>query len=154
MRILNSLVYPKFRIRKRARKITLQYDGANFNVVSDRQVSMAPPPSDPIADHQTETGFWVSVSDNNGRVLYRRVMQSPQTLGAEVYTKDPAETLFRVGAGAPTILEVVIPDMAEGMHLRLFGSSTDAEGHLMPATQILHYPLTKESKKEANHGLR
>lgn len=152
MRALRNLIYPKFRIWKRARKLLLEYDGITFNVVSDRRVRMAPPPSDPIADFQNQSGFWYSVADRNGRVLYRRVIAPPLLNGIEVFTNNPAEQLYRLdGAARKVTLVLVIPDLAEGIRLEIFGSRRDADGRLLPAAPLVSVPLRKAEEQGDHH---
>lgn len=124
MRSLRELIYPKFKIQKRARKLLVEHDGQSFRVISDRKVDMAPPSSDPIANYQAEQGYWYSVSDAQGRVLYRRVLAASQFQGIEVFTNNPAEHLYRLDAQKwPILLSLVIPDLALGVRLDLFGPS-------------------------------
>jgi hypothetical protein len=127
----------------------VEYDGNAFRVLSDRRVRMVPPQSDPIADYQQQTGFWYSVVDLSGRVLFRRVIPAPPVFtGTEVFTKNPDEHLYRLAA-APitTTLVLVFPDFAEGARLEIFGSRRDPDGRLQPASSLAALPL-----KETTHG--
>ncbi len=153
MRSLRNLIYPKFRMWKRARKLMVEYDGSTFRLVSDRRVKMAPPPSDPIADYQDQTGFWYSVVDRSGRVLYRRVIAAPLLNGIEVFTNNPAEHLYRLdGAPRTVTLVLVFPDFAEGVRLEIFGSRRDPDGRLLPASSLASVPLKETGRTGGKHG--
>lgn len=153
MRSLRNLIYPKSRIWKRARKLMVDYDGSTFHVVSDRRVQMAPPPSDQIADYQNQTGFWYSVADDSGRVLYRRVIAAPLLNGIEVFTNNPAEQLYRLDEAPRTVtLVLVFPDFAEGVRLEIFGSRRDPDGRLLPASSLAGIPLKETDRGGGKHG--
>ena len=68
MRSLRELIYPKFKIQKRARKLLIEYDGQSMRVISNKLVAMAPPPSDPIANFENQTSVWISVRDTHNKL--------------------------------------------------------------------------------------
>jgi hypothetical protein len=150
MRILRNLIYPKFRIWKRARKLIVEYDGSNFRVVSDRRVSMAPAPSNPIADYQNQIGFWYTVIDARGRVLHRKLI--PELSGPEVFTNNPREQLYRLG-GAPRITTLVLafPDFPEAVRVELFASRLTNDGRFEPASSLAAFSLTQD-QRGGKHG--
>lgn len=129
-----------------------EYTGNQFRVLSDNRVRMAPPPSDPVANYENQTGFWVSVSDAQGSILYRRIMQTPSFPGVEVFTNKPTETLYRFDSNAPSILVVVIPDLPMGTRLELFGSARDAEGKPTPAVRVASVSLSRTGEKGDGRG--
>lgn len=146
MRSLRELIYPKFQIQKRARKLLVEYDGQSFRVISDRKVAMAPPPSDPIANYQAEQGYWYSVGDAQGRVLYRRVMATSQFQGIEVFTNSPAEHLYRLDAQKwPITLSLVIPDLALGVRLDMFGPPSGSGDKAHPSQVMTSLNLNKKT---------
>ena len=155
MRGLRNLIFPKFRIWKWSRKIMFEYTGNDFRVVSDDRIRMAPPPSDPVADYRNETGFWASVVDARGSVLYRRIMHTPSSFtGVEVFTNNRSETLYRFDSNAPSILVVIVPDLPMGTRLELFGSSRDAEGRATPAVRVASISLSDTGGKGDSRGRR
>jgi hypothetical protein len=148
VRSLRSLIYPKFRIWKHARRVMVEYDGSTMSVVSDKRLRMAPPPSDPIADYAGQTGFWYCVADANNRTLYRRVIASPLLNGIEVYTNDRTRPLYRIdGSPRKVTLVLVFPDMADSVRLDIFGSQRDPEGRLLPASRVGAVTLDESGRK-------
>ena len=152
MRGLRNLIFPKFKIWKWSRKIMFEYSGDQFRLVSDQRVRMAPPTSDPIANYQNQTGFWVTVSDAQGSILYRRILQTPTFLGKEVFSKKATEPLYRIDSNAPLHLVVVIPDLPLGTQLELHGSGREAAGKQTPAVRIAGISLVKTGEKGGVRG--
>lgn len=145
---LRNPMYPKSPIQKRARKVMVEYDGSNFNVVSDKKVEMAPPPSDAIEGYQDQTGFWYSVADRNGRVLYRRVLGESLFSGIEVFARGATEKLYRLDKPLSKVtLVLVFPDLPVGVRLDVFGSARNFEGHLLPASPLTTIPLNETGRK-------
>jgi hypothetical protein len=152
MRSLRNLIYPKFRIWKWSRKVMVETDGASYSVVFDRRVKMAPPPSDPIADYQNQTGAWFTVTDNAGRALYRRVFAPPLVSGIEVFGS--TQPLYRLDPVAPgkVTLVFVFPDFAEVARLEVFISARDADGRLAPASSVAAFALKEPDRMGEKHG--
>ena len=108
---------------------------------------MVPPQSDPIADYQQQAGYWYSLVDRNGRVLFRRVIATSFFIGPEVFTSNRDEQLYRLRRSPLiTTLVLVFPDLADALQLQILGSRQDSAGRLQPAAAMTTFPL-KEVKR-------
>jgi hypothetical protein len=158
MRSLREFFYPKFKIHKRARKLLIEYDGHQFKVLSNQVVPMAPPPSDPIANFENQTGAWVSVRDAHNKVLYRKRLPQAQLEGIEVFPSYPGEKLYWLkDSPTPLTLMVVIPDLPLAAYLDIYGSPRLTEGPEgekgppRPAAPLTTFSL-KASQKPTTQG--
>lgn len=152
MRIRKSGIFPDFKIWRRSRKLTFSYEGSKFRLVSNRRVRMAPPQSDAIADYQNQAGFWITVSDRMGHVLFRRVMRNPVSRGREVFTNRPDEQLFNVTDSQPRgTFVVVVPDIPLGVDVSLVDSRPTDAPQGRRVAEVSHFPLREDRTKGDGH---
>lgn len=151
MRSLREFIYPVFKIRKHARKLLIEYDGTRFKVLSNQLVAMAPPPSDPIANFDNQTGAWVSVRDAHHKVLYRKRLPQAKLDGIEVFPSYPGEKLYWLKESpTPMTLMVVIPDLPLGVFLDIYGSPPGSEKDPpRPAVPLMSISLITDDKPDA-----
>jgi hypothetical protein len=112
-------------------------------LADSQRVQMIAPPSVTARPEQgTSSGFWFEVQDENGRVLFHRLLHDPLRMAVEVYYPDGK--IQRV-TGPPTEgeFEVLVPDIPGAATIVLFGSvpSSLAQREVAPASELGRFPL-------------
>jgi hypothetical protein len=109
----------------RAVRFTFEFDGATFRQRDRREVEMTVLPSDPMEGYAGHAGFWYELQDASGRTLYRRIVHDPTLPYREVPAPDG--TFTRVALhGATAALDVVVPDLHDGVDVVFFGTQHPA----------------------------
>src|SRR5205085_5091429 len=80
---------PQARPYNRALRLTFEYEGSNPKLVSTQRVEMILPPTEPLEGHEDQTGFWFTLSDAQGKPVYRRNIHPPIAYDREVFSDDP-----------------------------------------------------------------
>lgn len=139
--------------RAQSVRLMFEYKGAEIKLISQDRVSMVPPPPHPLMPRQGERGFWLEVSDGEGRPLYRRVIDNPLRQDLEVITDDPDQPLARIKV--PTRsgrFFVVVPYIQAARNIALFGESDESDAKATPARELRRFDLHTQPKKEDNNG--
>jgi hypothetical protein len=112
----------------RALRLGFTYQGGRVRLSSRQRVEVTTPPSDPTTGYGGESGFWYELRDADGRVLYRRVAESPIRFTVEVPVDDDlgASELARVPVPEPEgVFTLLVPDLEEARTLALVSSPLD-----------------------------
>lgn len=123
-------------------RITIAYRGPELRVASRQTVAMRTLPSHELQAPDRQSGFWFQVEDAGGRVLYRRVMQSPIRFDTETVSNDPQRPLMRVAVDEPDgVFFLLVPLLREAQTVRVFSSPLEPHKDAEPAREILVFNL-------------
>lgn len=130
----------------RALRLTFQYDGPNVKLISSQSVEMKLPPSHPLTGQEGQSGFWFTLSDAQGKPVYRRVLQNPIRYDREVFSNDPKQpSIQRVKVDEPKgTFVVLVPELAGARTLQLFSHPLNLESHGMAALEIARFNLAAQ----------
>jgi len=105
-----------------ALRVTFGYQGSQVRVLGSERVAMLvpAPADDPPAAGQT--GYWLTVRDAAGRVMYHHPLQDPLQTSVEVFAPDPRQPITRmsnpVREGRFT---AIVPDTPDAEVVELYG---------------------------------
>jgi hypothetical protein len=128
----------------RAVRLVFRYEGEEISLVSRRPIDMISPPSDSLSGYEDEQGFWIEVRNEQAEILHRQVMSDPLLKDVEVFSPDPAQSIFRTPVEKPSgIFTVVVPDLDEADHVALIGSAEPgaARRQAGPTAEIARFSL-------------
>lgn len=102
-------------------RLTVEYEGAQLTLVSQRRVAMlAPAPVRPAAGPE-ERGYWVVLRDDADEPLYRQTLHEPIREDIEVVADDGV-SLARIPREAVAgRFSVVVPDMPAAQAVSFVG---------------------------------
>ena len=127
---------------KPALRVTFQFVGGRISVLQTEPVDTVVLPSDPLEGYEDHSGFWVTVVGHDGRVLYRRVLNSPVQFNPEVHEPGPAGmSSRRTAAAQPSGTFTVVLPRFDGASVELHSSPDDPARFFAPAQRILSAPL-------------
>jgi hypothetical protein len=135
-------------------RLTFSYEGNKIDLISKQKIKkrLPVPPRLGIQKEQTP-GFWLELSNDNKRLLYRQIMDNPIRIDTEVFSENPNESITRHELADPKgTFSMVIPDIPDARNLDLFGSPILSEGMRglqKPATKIFHIDLKEDEKDES-----
>jgi hypothetical protein len=136
----------------KAMRLTFSYDGDKVKLVSQQQVEMIVPPSDPVKGFANHKGFWAELKSEQDKTLYRSVMHNPTRNDAEVFSDEPEQSISREPAPKRKgVFVVVVPDTDKGREVTLSRSAPEVRGPARgiralaakPATEIARFRLKK-----------
>lgn len=115
--------------RPRAVRLTIAYNGDQMELVSQQNVAMRVPPSDPVesltAAAEEPTGYWVDLKDDQDQTLYRRLLDDPIPSHVEVFSPDPEQSMQRVPVAEPRgVISIVLPEIEAAQAVSLVGPPT------------------------------
>ena len=110
-----------------ADRIVLSYEGGQFRIVSRASVAKAVQPPD-----EAESEFWIETRTASGELRYRRAIPRPR--GA-IHESFAPESIARAPApGSAALFSVVVPAVAAGDVLLLFGRASPSEASVQVAS--------------------
>jgi hypothetical protein len=135
----------------RAVRLVFTYEGNDVRLVSQQPLEMIVPPTDTLSGYEGQQGFWVEVRTARDEVLHRQIMDDPLRQDVEVFSPDPAQSIFRVPVERPSgIIMVLVPDIDEADHVALISSAgpgTDLDRAARgPATELARFSLRSGRK--------
>jgi hypothetical protein len=123
-------------------RATIAYRGQELRLVSSQTVAMRTLPSHELQAPDGQSGFWFQLEDAGGRVLYRRVMQTPIRYDTETVSDDPQRPLMRVALEDPDgVFFLLVPLLREAQIVRVFSSPLEPHKDAEPAREILAFDL-------------
>lgn len=133
-----------------ALRLTFSYEGNSVALVSSQPVDMILPPSHSLEPAQNETGFWYTLTDAGGRVVYRRVIHNPIRLDREVFSPDKQQSLHRQTVQNPKgTFVLLVPDVSQARTLRLFSHPVGLkENASAPAREFARFNLAEQERKQ------
>ena len=144
---------PSEKPRNRALRLVFEYDGTDIKLISQQRLAMLAPPPHPLVSRENERGFWVLLSDAEGRPLYRRVMDNPIRQDIEVVADDPDRPLARVRVAEPRgQFFVVVPDIPASRSIALFGEAVSVDVKPAPSRELCRFKLATSNKEDTDHG--
>ena len=112
------------------RRLTFEYDGDRISLVSEQHVQLIVPPSQPLDQAESESGFTVILRDGQGGPLYRLTRSSPTKHDAEVFNQEGDRTIERVTVEHPKgAFTILVPDVEGAETVELFGQPLRPQAH-------------------------
>lgn len=129
------------------RRMTFSYEGDKIMLVSEQQVKMILPPSQPIEKIESTSGFSVVVLDKNETPIYRRVLENPIRHNVEIFSQDPAQSIRQMPMENPKgTFVVLVPELPNARHLEFIGHPPHPEAHLKSTKLLARFPLKEPPK--------
>jgi hypothetical protein len=139
---------PEARSYNKALRLTFEYEGSTVKLVSTQQVDMILPPSHPLETKEEQTGFWFTLSDAQGKPVYRRVVSNPIRYDREVFSNDPRHpSIQRVPVEKPKgTFVMLVPDVAGARTVQLFSHplAHEAAARGVAARELARFTITQE----------
>lgn len=111
---------------KRALRLTFDYDGDDIVQRRSERIEKRVPPSDPLlreGEAASRSGFWIELTDEDGRAVWRRVMEDPRAASAEAPAGDRPGELTRATINQPKgSFRVLLPDRRDGRNVAVVAS--------------------------------
>jgi hypothetical protein len=112
----------------RAIRLVFEYEGDDVTLVERHRLAKRPWPPHALVPREDERGYWVQLSDGEGRPLYRRIIHDPIQRTLEVVGGAPNESLTRIPVDEVRgRFSVVVPDIPAARSVALFGPAAEAE---------------------------
>lgn len=132
---------------KPALRVTFQYAGERISVLQVEPVDAVVPPSDPLSGYEGHSGFWVTVADEAGHVLYRRILNSPVQFNPEVHQPATAGgSSRRTAMSEPSGTFTVLLPHFDAASVELHSSPHEPARFFEPAHRSLRVPLVAPSQ--------
>jgi hypothetical protein len=143
---------PETRSYNKALRLTFEYEGSSVKLVSTQRVDMILPPSHPLETKEEQSGFWFTLSDAQGKSVYRRAMSNPIRYDREVFSNDPAHpSIQRVPVEKPKgTFVMLVPDVSNARTVQLFSHPLEpaAAARGLPARELAKFTITQEQIQE------
>ena len=137
---------PEARRYNKALRLTFEYEGPTVKLVSAQSVEMILPPSHPLDTQQEQAGFWFTLTDAQGKPVYRRAVNNPISYDREVFSNDPAHpSIQRVPVPKPKgTFVVLVPDVPDARIVQLFSHPLQPAAQGQPARELARFTITQE----------
>ena len=136
---------PELRRYNKALRLTFEYEGSVVKLVSAQSIDMILPMSQPLDTQQDQAGFWFTLTDSDGKPVYRRVVNNPIGYDREVFSSDPAQpSIQRVPTPKPKgTFVLLVPDLTEARTVRLYSHPLEPAAHSQPARELASFTITQ-----------
>jgi hypothetical protein len=120
-----------------ALRLTLTYEGAQIRITGSERIAMIVPAQVTAEPQPGQTGYWVEVHDDAGRIVYHRPLHQPVAIDAEAFSPDRGQSITRV----PTTTRegrftVLIPDIPDARTFELHGPADPERPGLSAGTLV------------------
>lgn len=123
-------------------RLTFSYRSDEIEFVAAQRVAMFVPPSDPLEDRTSRSGFWLELRDGAGGLIFRQGMHHAMARDYEVFPSDLRGEIVRQPvqerAGA---FSVVIPQLHDARTLNFVASPSAVETRCEAATEIASFDM-------------
>jgi hypothetical protein len=120
-----------------ALRLTLAYEGAQIRITHSERVAMIVPAVTTAQPQADQTGYWLEVHDDAGRVIYHRPLHQPIAIDAEAFSTDRAQSITRVPVPARAgQFTVLIPDAPDARTFELHGPADPARPDVAAGTLV------------------
>lgn len=122
-----------------ALRVTFGYQGTQIRVIGTERVAMVAPAATAAPPETGQTGYWFTILDSAGRVIYHRPLHSPIRVDVEAFSPDARQSITRVPV--PTTeregrFTVLVPELADAQTFELHGPA-DPDRPDEPARELL-----------------
>jgi hypothetical protein len=127
-------------------RLNFEYHDRDIELVSWNRLKKISPPSDPMANYEDESGWWVILTDERGNVVYRQIIHNPIRIDKELFSygrKGGVSWEIPDAAEQNGEFSVLVPDIPTATHLSLYGSFEEDEVSV-PSWEILTLELGLE----------
>jgi hypothetical protein len=140
---------PEVRPFNRALRLTFEYEGSNVKLISTQSVEMMLPPTQPLEKHENETGFWFTLSNAQGKPVYRRTIHQPIAYDREVFSNDPKQpSVQRIPIDKPKgTFVMLVPDVPEARIVQLYSHPLTVGGRGQATSEIGRFEISPEQMK-------
>jgi hypothetical protein len=111
---------------RRAWRVTFDYDGDEISVRRSELIDKRVPPSDELlreGETASRSGFWVELTDEGHRTVWRRVLDDPREASLEAPAGDRPGALTRASVERPTgSFRLLLPERDDGRYLAVVAS--------------------------------
>jgi hypothetical protein len=141
---------PEARSYNKALRLTFNYEGSDVKLVSTQSVDMILPPSHPLEAKAEQSGFWITLSNSDGKAVYRRILHNPISYHREVFSNDPADpSVQQVPVAKPKgTFVILVPDLADARTLQLFSYPEGRAGRGLAARELARFAIKQEQIQE------
>ena len=128
--------------QNRTLRVTFSYEGTDVRLVTQQNVEMISPPSEPLTMQGERSGFWYELRDKEGKVFYKRVLHNPIRFEAEIFSNDPEVPMTRIKIDNPRgTFQLLVPQIEEADVLVIFSSPLEPERTGEPARELARFEL-------------
>ena len=117
---------------RRAWRVTFDYDGDEMTVRRSEQIEKRTPPSDALlrdGEAASRSGFWVELTDEDGRTVWRRVLDDPRIASLEAPAGERPGELTRAKVERPRgSFRVLIPERDDARYVSVVASPAAPTG--------------------------
>jgi len=132
-------------------RCNFEYSGSDIVLKSWNRLNKRSPRTDPIENFEEELGWWITLNDENGNVVYRQIINNPIRVDKEVFLNDQEAGVrwelpeYAESQGSFTVL---VPDIHEATHLSVYGGLDELADASGPSREILTIDLRIEELRE------
>ncbi len=135
-------------------RLTFRFDGDKIELASAERIArVAPGGPTPPAVGTAASGSWVDLVDQDGRVLFRRVLHDPFRTVAEHHSPDGRIEVVR-RPPEPGEFQVVVPDIPDGSSVAVWSSPLDPELALEAARELGRFRLSDQQRVDGDTGTK
>lgn len=131
-------------------RIELSVEGGKATVVQVHRVAMRAPASSQGSPAERQSGLWVEIRNDDGRILYYRPLRTLHQDSVEVFEDERGGAIRRVPTARPQAMkfDLIVPDLPEAAELRLYGAE-DPSATDRPSASLLRSPIQELRLKAA-----
>ena len=114
---MNDKANPAYALR-----LTFAYRDTQITLMGSERVAMIVPATSDAPPEAGQTGYWFTVRDAAGNVVYHRPLHDPAKADVEAFSSDPGQPIVRVPlARSEGRFTVLMPDIPEAQSFELHG---------------------------------
>ena len=127
---------------KMSLRLDFRYENYNIVLESQTRIEIIPPPSDPIDQADDYNGYYVKLTDGEGRVIYVQRLQNPFRTETEAYGDDAPGLITYESLKDPDLtFSILIPDPEAVFSLEIINNPLQPELFFKIARQSFTFTI-------------
>jgi hypothetical protein len=125
-------------------RLTVEYDGSDLTLVSQRRVAMLAPASRRLDADSEERGYWVELRDEGDESLYRQTLHEPIREDLEVVGDDGVSLARMPRENVAGRFSVVVPDLPAAQAVSFVGPADAFQAGGAQTRELARFELDRD----------
>jgi len=110
-------------------RFIISVTGGELHLIRKQKIAMKAPPADLVPEKDEISGSWIELRQDDGNLLYARMIHGSFNDFTEIYSEKPGEPLsWQKAKGIERTLVILVPDLPGATHLAVMSKDAGGKG--------------------------
>jgi hypothetical protein len=110
-------------------RFIISVTGGKLHLIRKQKIAMKAPPADMLPDRSEISGSWIELRQDDGNLLYSRMIHDSFSDFAEIYSEKPGEPMsWHKAQGIERTVVILVPDLPGAAYLVVLNKAAGEKG--------------------------